>query len=123
MTLRQAIRRAMGEATYARLQTFRRRRGEPAFCRETQTTIQLRVGDYVLSAPSNHILALAAATTALSGPGDRARSQGASRASTPGRRWWMSGPISGYGHGDHGDVFTESEDPGGAERLLPGFSA
>lgn len=56
MTLRQAIRRAMGEATYARLQMFRRRRANRLFAAK-QTTIQLRVGDYVLSAPSNHILA------------------------------------------------------------------
>ena len=120
MTLRQAIRRAMGEATYARLQMFRRRRANRLFAAK-QTTIQLRVGDYVLSAPSNHILRGQQPRQPYRDLAIGLVAREASR-KYRGDAGGCRGQYRGYG-GDHGDVFTESEDPGGAERLLPGFSA
>src|SRR5258708_6065145 len=54
MGLHRILRRLVGESIYARLQAYRRRRAERRCA--TQGMVQLRVGDFTLDAPSNHIL-------------------------------------------------------------------
>lgn len=49
------FRRLVGESAYARLQVYRRGRAEKGFF-ANQTTIQISVGNFVLEAPSGHIL-------------------------------------------------------------------
>jgi FkbM family methyltransferase len=55
MTLRQSIRRIVGDALYAKLQIRRRNYANQRFA-AVQTDKEIRIGNFVLTAPSNHIL-------------------------------------------------------------------
>ena len=55
MTLHELVRRCVGEESYAKLQMYHRVRINRMFASK-QTVVQLRVGDFTLNAPSNHIL-------------------------------------------------------------------
>ena len=51
-----AIRELVGQRTYAKLRSYRRQLANQHFAAK-QATIQLQVGDFVLSSPSEHLLA------------------------------------------------------------------
>jgi FkbM family methyltransferase len=55
MRLRKVIRRLLGETVYSKLRAYRRRRAEHQFVTR-QGVVQLQVGDFILDAPSKHIL-------------------------------------------------------------------
>ena len=61
LQLRNILRQAVGERGYAKLKVYHRDRANRRFARR-QTSIELRVGNFLLSAPSGHILAQVQAT-------------------------------------------------------------
>jgi len=61
LRLRNILRQAVGERTYAKLQVYRRDRANRQFARG-QTAIELQVGNFLLRAPSAHVLAQVQAT-------------------------------------------------------------